>query len=164
MKKNNFEKMSFLVVGLIIGILLTSIVGWVMMPNLMLNVHKSKLGFDETITFINQSVSSSNGWAIPVIHNLQGSLIKAGYGDMTRIKVIELCNPNYAYDVLKDDQNKKISAIMPCRIGVYEDKSGQVYIAEMNTKLISKIFGGNVAKVMGVVSEEEETMLKEILG
>ena len=53
---------------------------------------------------------------------------------------------------------------MPCRVGVYETKDGQVYISEMNIRLMSKMFGGIIEKVMGRVAEEEEEMLKDIIG
>ncbi len=132
------------------------------MPNMMINVNKSKYNFEETITIIEQSVSESNGWKIPISHDLQKSLVSAGHEDMTKLKVIELCHPDYAYDVLKIDGDKKISAIMPCRINVFEDKLGDVYVAEMNTSLISKMFGGNVASVMSIVSNEEKEMLNEL--
>ncbi len=166
MKKDNNQKKKSIMMfigGLILGIILTGIVGWNMMPNMMLNVHESKLNFEETILAINSSVAESNGWKIPVIHDLQASLVKAGHTDMTPVKVVELCHPHYAYDVLKNDEDKKISSIMPCRVGVYEDTNGQVYIAEMNTRLISKMFGGNIAKVMGVVAEEQEAIFADII-
>ena len=166
MKKNNNQKKNSIMMfiwGLILGIILTGIAGWNMMPNMMLNVHESNLNFEDTLLAINSSVAESNGWKIPVIHDLQASLVKAGHTDMTKVKVIELCHPHYAYDVLKNDEDKKISSIMPCRVGVYEDNNGQVYIAEMNTRLISKMFGGNIAKVMGVVAEEQEAIFADII-
>ncbi len=159
-KKDN--KILFLFLSFLTGILLTGILAWVMMPKLMLNVHQSKLGFEETVEAIQQAAADNGEWKIPTIHDLQASLVKAGYEDMTKVKVIELCHPHHAYNVLKNDQDKKISAIMPCRVSVYEDKNGQVYIAEMNTKLISKMFGGNISKVMDTVVNEQNIILSNV--
>ena len=52
---------------------------------------------------------------------------------------------------------------MPCRIGVYETQSGKVMISGMNMGLMSKMFGGNIAKVMGGVAEEEDEMLDQVV-
>jgi hypothetical protein len=49
---------------------------------------------------------------------------------------------------------------MPCSIGVYEGDDGRVYVAKMNTGLMGKMFGGNVAQVMGgAVAEDEAKIL-----
>jgi uncharacterized protein (DUF302 family) len=159
---NKKNKVYFLLAGFILGILLTGVSAWTMMPKMMLNIHQSKLSFEETIEAIQQSVADNGEWKIPTIHDLQASLVNAGHDDMTKVKVIELCHPDHAYNVLKNDQDKKISAIMPCRVSVYEDKNGQVYIAEMNTKLISKMFGGNISKVMDTVVNEQNIILNSI--
>ena len=164
-QNNNFNKSSvkMLIVGVVLGMVLMGVIAWNMMPSMMINVHESKLNFEDTILAINQSAAESNGWKIPVIHDLQASLVKAGHTDMTKVKVIELCHPHYAYDVLQPDEDKMISAIMPCRMSVYEDKAGNVYIAEMNTKLVSKMFGGNIAQVMRVVADEQTAMFEHIM-
>ena len=38
---------------------------------------------------------------------------------------------------------------MPLGIGVYEDKEGRVFIANLNVTLLGKMFGGAIAEVMG---------------
>lgn len=53
---------------------------------------------------------------------------------------------------------------MPCAWGVYKGKDGKIYISGMNMGLMGKMFGGNIAKVMGeAVSKDEEQMLKEVI-
>ena len=148
--------------GFIAGVIIAGIIFWSIMPSLMLNVHKSKLGFEETVSTINENALNS-GWMVPKIYNIQKSLVNAGHSDMTRLKIISLCQPDHAYNILKDDDNKKVSAIMPCRIGVYEGNDGEVYIAEMNMGLMSKIFGGTIAEVMGKVAEEESKFVEELI-
>lgn len=162
-QKQMKEMIPIFIAGLIIGILLAGFVGWNMMPGLMIHVKESKLGFDETISAINASAAETNSWKIPIIHELSESLVKAGHDDMTKLSVVELCQPHHAYEVLKKEENRKISAIMPCRASVFEDDDGNVFIAEMNTKLLSKMFGKDVAKVMGIVAEEQEAMFKDII-
>ena len=49
---------------------------------------------------------------------------------------------------------------MPCTMAVWEGDDGKVYLSEMNMGLMAKMFGGNIAKVMGgsVVHDEEQIL------
>ena len=159
---NNFKfDIKQLGLGLLAGIILTGAIIWLSAPKLMINVHQSNYGFDKTIELITGAVKGT-AWKIPTVHNLQKSLIKGGH-DMTRLTIVELCHPHYAFDVLQKDSNKKISAIMPCRMGIYETKDGSVYLAEMNVSLLSKMFGGDVATAMSKISKENKEMFKSII-
>ena len=150
------------VAGLVIGLIVMGVAVWTLMPGMMITVHESKLGFEETVSAINES-AIERGWTVPKIYDIQASLKKAGHEDMTRVKILSICQPDHAYSILKDDTNKKVTAIMPCRIGVYETADGRVFISEMNIGLMSKMFGGTIAEVMGGVAEEEKEMLRDIV-
>jgi hypothetical protein len=49
---------------------------------------------------------------------------------------------------------------MPIEIGIYEDKSGRVYVSELNVGLLGKMFGGTIAEVMGDAGKD----IKDIIG
>ena len=148
--------------GLIIGMIIMGLIVWNVMPNMMLNVNKSKLDFEATVSEINES-ASKNGWMVPKVYDISKSLQKAGYNDVNRIKIISLCKPKYANTILKEDSNKKVTGIMPCRIGVYETKEGHVFMSEMNIGLMSKMFGGIIEEVMTQVAKEETEMFQHIM-
>ena len=156
------NKIVILIFGLLIGIVATVAVGRSAMPSMMLEVRQSRLSFEETVTAIEEA-AIKEGWQVPKIYNLQQSLVKAGYEDMTRLQVLSLCQPGHAYDILSDDKSKMVAAMMPCRIGVFEAADGKVYVSQMNVGMMSKMFGGNIEKVMTRVAAEEETMLENIL-
>lgn len=149
-------------VGVAAGVVLAGVVIWNVMPSMMLTVHKSKLGFDATVAKI-ESNAAERGWLRPKIYNIQATLQKAGHTDMSQVKIISLCQPHHAYDILEDDANKKVTAVMPCRVGVYEGQDGQVYISEMNIGLMGKMFGGKIAEVMAKASQEEKLILADII-
>jgi len=150
-----------LFIGLVLGIVVTGIVVWKLMPSLMLVTHESKLLFDETVeTFIEYAEAA--GWQLPKVYELQNSLAKAVY-KISSLKVISICNPKYALQVLEDDENKVFSAIMPCRIGIYQTTDGKVYISEMNILLMSKMFRPRVARAMASLAAEENAMLDGIV-
>jgi len=156
------KKIGLYVVVFIAGVILAGIVFWTMMPKMMLTVNESKLGFEETVAAISES-AIERGWLVPKIYDIQKSLYNKGYEDMTKVKIISLCHPHHAYSILRDDNNKKITAIMPCRIGIYETADGRVYISKMNTGLMSKMIGGTIAEVMGGVAKEEAEMIESII-
>ena len=149
--------------GLVVGLIVMACVVWVMMPKLMVTVHESKYDVDRTVEEIKSSMAKSD-WKVPKVYDMQKSLNKhVNVGDMTKMKIISLCQPAYAYRILREDKNKMVSAIMPCRMSVYESTSGKTYIAGMNVRLMSKMFGGTIEEVMADVATEEELMLSGVI-
>jgi len=149
------------VAGLIMGAILTSVAGWMVMPTMMLTVHPSKYGIDKTVTIIKQA-SKTKGWLVPKVYDIQKSLQKAGHDDIASLKIISLCQPHHAYKILKEDANKKVLAVMPCRIGVYTAADGKTYITEMNIGLMGQMFGGTIAQVMKEAAADEREILASV--
>lgn len=148
--------------GLVAGIAITALLISFSLPKMMIEVHSSNKSFDATVTAIETQYQASN-WKVPKIYDLQKSLLDAGQEDVGRVKVISVCAPEHAYNLLKHDRYKKISAMMPCRLGVYEDEDGKVFITSMNSALLSKMFGGVIEKTMTKVSKDQKEILKKIL-
>ncbi len=155
------NKFIIFLVGLVVGIILATFLIWNVMPGLMLDVKKSKFGFDVTVDAIEEKAKKS-GWKIPNTYRLDASLKKAGY-NIKRIHVFSLCKPEHAYEVLRKDDNKKVAAMMPCRISVYETENGSVYTTSMNIGLMGSMFGGDVGKTMKKVANEEEKILNDVI-
>lgn len=151
-----------LLVGLAAGIVLTAAATWVVMPKLMINTYESRLGFEETVAAL-QTAATGKKWIVPKIYDLQASLKQEGHADIGKLSILSLCQPEYAYNILKNDSDKFVTAVMPCRKGVYETKDGKVMISGMNMGLMSKMFGGNIATVMGGVADEEAEMLAQVI-
>jgi len=132
-----------------VGMVLMGLIIWEVMPGMMLTRHRSPKNFDETVKTIGDAVKMKQDWKLLVVNDFQRSIREGGYGEMNRIGSIALCNPGYASRILADDGNKKVTAFMPIEIGIYEDKSGQVYVSELNVGLVGRMFGGMIAEVMG---------------
>ena len=130
------------------GMLLMAIIVWFSMPSLMLIVHKSPQNYDNTIATLKEEIAKKQNWKVPAVSDFQKNIQDAGHGPITRVGTVALCNPLYASQILEDDQNRKVTALMPLGIGVYEDKHGQVYISELNVGLLGMMFGGTIADVM----------------
>ena len=153
--------MTFLIIGLIVGIILTGFLIFKLSPGLMLKESKSNYGFDETMERILQAVEEG-GWKVPGNHDLQATLLKHGKQDVNNVNVIEICNPDLAEKILKTEDEKIVSSLMPCRIAVYEKADGSVYVSRMNSGLLSKAMGKVTRKQMAVAFRETEGFLLSV--
>lgn len=156
------KKARMLLIGMILGAAIAVAIGWHILPGMLIQTETSGLTFDETVRQI-ESQALKRGWMVPKIYDMQYSLQTAGHPEMTRMKVLSLCQPDQAYKILDDDQNKKVASMMPCRIGVFEAADGNVYISRMNLALMSRMFGGTIEDVMTRVDTEEELILVDII-
>jgi len=143
-----------IVLGGIAGFLLMGLIVWFTMPSMMINVHASPYGFEETVDAMQESVAAQPGWKVAQVFDIQKNIIEAGHPGMTRVKIVALCNANYAHRILEDDSDKVVTTMMPLGLGIYETSNGDVYISEMNVGLVGKMFGGTISEVMGDASAD----------
>lgn len=146
--------------GIIVGIIITVLVIIVLLPKQMFVVHESKFGFDETVETITQS-AKDNEWSMPHVYDLQATMTKHGFA-VKKVKVFSLCKPEHAYQILSDDKVRDVSALMPCRVAVYE-KGGKTYVSMLNSGLFSKFMGSKVKNVMGAASTENIAILSSVI-
>jgi uncharacterized protein (DUF302 family) len=146
--------------GLITGIIFTLVVIILLMPKQMFVVNESKLGFEETVTAIELS-AKEHKWSMPHQYDLQATMKKHGF-EVNPVKVFSLCKPEHAYKILSSDDERLVSALMPCRVAVYE-KGGKTYVSMLNSGLFSKFMGKKVKTVMGAASEENAQILSSII-
>ena len=76
-----------------------------------------------------------------------------------RVMLIELCELNHAASILNNDADRMISVMMPYAITVDNKPDGKTGIGHMNAGLMGQLFGGNVAKVMGVVTGQQQNFV-----
>jgi uncharacterized protein (DUF302 family) len=132
---------------MLIGMILMGVIVWFAMPSVMIIKHKSSHNYDDTIAILSDAIKSRPDWRVLDVNDYQKST--SAFATIERSGSISICNPRYAAQVLANDQNRGVTAFMPLVIGVYEDKTGQVYIANLNVKLLGMMFGGTIGEVMG---------------
>jgi len=152
----------YFVFGLITGIALTGFLVVFSLPRMMVITQTSQLSFEETVAQIEKRALES-GWKVLKIYDLQESLRTSEQGDIGRMQILSLCRPQSAYAILKEDRRKYISALMPCRLAVYESGQGQAFISAVNLGLLSKIFGGVIENEMQVAVTEQNRILEGIV-
>jgi hypothetical protein len=79
-----------------------------------------------------------------------------------RVKRVKQCEPEDARSTLTTDRH--VSTRMPCMMAVWEGDGGRAYLAKMNIPLMARMFGGNIAKVVGGnVAQDEHAILSGIV-
>ena len=151
------------IAGLVIGFLLCGLVMFKAMPSLMIVTKESKLGFDETVAALEKRIPE-HGWTVSggKAIDMNKAMAEHGVTFKPRVKLVKLCKADYAKSVLTTDRH--VSCMMPCSMAVWEGDDGKVYLSELNMALMAKMFGGNVAQIMGgKVVHDEEKMLEGLL-
>ncbi len=51
---------------------------------------------------------------------------------------------------------------MPLELGVYENKKGQVFVSQLNVRLMGMMFGGKISEVMGKVGRDLSEVVESV--
>lgn len=101
-------------------------------------------------------------WKVPAVHDLQQTLAKSGKIVMP-VRVIELCKPELAGQILEKNQERAISVFMPCRISVFEREDGKTYIGIMNVQAMAPMMPETITGPMLAAAEGTEHIIKTAL-
>jgi uncharacterized protein (DUF302 family) len=127
--------------------------------NNMIVEKMSKFQFGETVEILTNE-AKQRSWNIPVVHDLQKSLAKAGK-NVRPVTVIEICKPEYSAKILELNFERIISVLMPCRISVYEKNDGKTYVALIDGGALSMNMPENIAAVMQSATDEILEIIKK---
>lgn len=133
-----------------------------LITGMMMKSYPSKLSFDDTVDTLERN-SVKNGWEIPQVRNLQKTYLEADLTDMTRVKILYLCNPEGGYAILKDDRFKPLSVMMPMPVTVYEKNDGSVGITSMNLGMMADMYTEPVKEVLSTGARDFEQSLEGII-
>jgi len=122
--------------------------------------YSSIYDFEQTIEKLSTEILNG-GWKISVTHDMQGTLNKSGI-EVLPVKVIELCNPKLASQILKGSDTRIYSTMLPCRISVYQKDDGKTYISMINSPAMASQIGGIVEKVMNDAFLQAEKFIMEV--
>ena len=143
------------------GIFLGAVVAFVIfvptMRRAIIQEGQSPYDFPTTVNTIRANAAGM-GWTVSRVEDFQDMLARVKEPAMTRLQVIELCNADYAGEMLSCKKSSCV-AMMPCAIAVYE-RDGQVYVASLNRGLIGRLFRREASTVMGKVRADEREILR----
>ena len=122
---------------------------------------ESPFNFETTVEQITQHINSA-GWRTPAVHDLQQTMLNFGK-EVLPVKVFEICHPSISSRILEKNDERIVSAMMPCRISVYEKNNGKTYVSRINSGLLANAIGGLISEVMTDATNEVETIVAQAL-
>jgi uncharacterized protein (DUF302 family) len=141
--------------GVLAGIGLIAALAWYFASSLMFREQASPYGVEETVARIQQNIQNAgNGWALAGLRN-PGKAIEQDGGNTLPVLMVEACSTRYSGPILKKDEIRFLSILMPCKISVYKKDDGKVYIGLMNAELIGSLFGAEVRQLMHQVAADQ---------
>ncbi len=132
------------------------------MAKMMMKKYKSKLGFDETVDALMDSIPKNN-WKIPDTRNLQKLWTEEGIQEAPKIKILYLCNAKGGYEITKEDELLPMTVMMPLGLSIYETSKGEVEMAFMNLGMMSGMFTGVTHEVLKSSAQNLENAIKDII-
>jgi len=147
--------------GLLSGFILIGVFLIYVFPRIMFSVNESKYDFARTVEALTES-TKNNEWKMPHEYDLQQIMTNNGF-TVRPVKVFSVCKPDIAVRILGNDKHKVVSAMMPCRIAVYEKADGKAYISRINPVLFARLLGGKAGAIMGDAGEGSEQILKTVI-
>ncbi|MCB1724785.1 MAG: DUF302 domain-containing protein [Gammaproteobacteria bacterium] len=120
----------------------------------------SPLGFEETLDRL-EANAKDLGWKVPGKWKVdfQQNLMKVTDTDIGPNRVLKMCEPFAAAELLVKDEYKMLTAMMPCTIAVYVKSDGKTYVAMMNLEAMGEMFGGDVKKMTEELAPQMAKMM-----
>ncbi|MES9956812.1 MAG: DUF302 domain-containing protein [Sedimenticola sp.] len=150
------------VLGFIAGVVLTMAVAVVFAGSFMFNELESPFGVEETAARIQANIeglSEEKGWKLSALRD-PGKAVAAAGGNVLPVLLVEACSTAYSKPLLKDDDTRILSILMPCSISIYKKDDGKTYVGLMNAGLMGKLFGSKVASIMEQVAADQAQFIK----
>jgi uncharacterized protein (DUF302 family) len=150
-------KLVYLIAGLLSGIVITLLLITIMGQSMLFHEKISKYPFEETAALFEASAKKQN-WKIPAVHDMQktmGSIEK----EILKERIFEICKPEYAYEVVRYDDERIASTMLPCRVAIYEKSDGKTYVSLMNMSLMGHLMKGSLPGMMKKASAEIDEII-----
>ena len=104
-----------------------------------------------------EEAAAENQFGVLGIHNLKEKMATKGVDFACECRVMEVCNPHKAKEVL--EENMSISTALPCRISIYPE-GGKVKVATIRPTMLLNLFDS--PELQNVAREVEDTLVRII--
>ncbi len=107
---------------------------------------ESPYDFEGTVQRIGAEIKAT-GWKVPKTYDWV-KIAEKGGGDIGGPMVMyELCKPEHAIAILKQDAFKHLSVLMPCALSIYQKRDGKTYVAYLNVDMIAGMYGPGISEI-----------------
>jgi uncharacterized protein (DUF302 family) len=122
----------------------------------------SKADFPTTLKALKAQLDT-DGWNIVAEIDLGERLGKKGVQIPGGLVILELTSGKNAVPLLKQDETRYVSALMPCSVSVYGMSDGRVMISRMNAGMMAGMMEPKVADVMNKAASKLDQTIKSTL-
>ncbi|MGK0468987.1 DUF302 domain-containing protein [Clostridium sp.] len=119
---------------------------------------KSEKSFDEAVESLKKSLSE-NKFGVLFELNFKDKLKEKGLDFDSNFKILEVCNPVQAKEVLS--RNIEVGYFLPCKMVIYE-KEGSVYIGMIKPTELIQMIGSE--EIIAIAKDIENVLKKSIDG
>ena len=104
-----------------------------------------------------ERAATENQFSVLGVHNLKEKMAAKGVDFTCECRVMEVCNPRKAKEVLQE--NMSISTALPCRISIYQE-GDKVKVATIRPTMLLNLFDS--PELQAVAREVEDTLVRII--
>jgi uncharacterized protein (DUF302 family) len=122
----------------------------------MLYTRQTENSFEDVCKKI-EIVAKQNNLGVLAVIDLKEKLNSKGVQFEPQCRIIEVCNPAQAKLVLQT--NMAISAVLPCRISVFQD-SGKVTVTSLKPTAVLSLFGN--PEIQPIAQQIEDAIIRII--
>lgn len=122
---------------------------------------ESPLSHADTVDALKAEMTA-DGWSVLATHDLAAALAKKGH-TVLPVAIIEACSGKFSVTLLKKDETRYVSSLLPCRVSVYEKSDGKVIISRMNTTAMGAQMEPAVAEVMAKAGSSVEAIIAKVV-
>lgn len=151
--------MVLVIFGFVLGVVFTGITINIAAPQMLIKEVHSPYEFEKTVRVIRERIEASENWHVVTVYDQNAECVKHGGEPIGRMSIIKYCSGHYASKMLRADERKRLGAMMPKGIAVYENSRGEVLIAMSNGAVMGELFGGQVGRIIEEVSREVEQIM-----
>lgn len=146
-------------IGALAAFVLVGVIALTQARELMFNVKLSPYGVEETAARIQANIQrlEGRGWALSGLRN-PAKAVAAGGSNVPPVLLVEACSTKYSAPLLKVENSRIYSILMPCTITVYKNDDGSTSIGTMNAGLMGWLFG--ISEVMDEVYADQQEFIK----
>ena len=122
----------------------------------MIHVRETQGPIDRVVERLEQA-AAENHFGVLGVHDLKEKMTAKGVDFACECRVMEVCNPTKAKEVL--EENMSISTALPCRISIYHE-GDKVKVATIRPTMLLNLFDS--PELQAVAREVEDTLVRII--
>ncbi len=108
------------------------------------------ISFEKTIEKVTEELKKE-GFGVLTEIDIKSTFKKKLDVDMNKYVILGACNPNYAFNALKEDS--KLGVFLPCNVIIEEHNNGEIEVSAVDP----------IASMLSVKNEKVEVFAKDVL-